>query len=496
MKIVDLVEKFKDRGNKEFNFLLNEIANYVMYEQAMIKKDSESPHSSTIKYRYDEKSYEYINDFISKITFSPKLKIGKGKKVNIKGMPDELYFELKHEMSFSDKIYILDKIKDSFMHLRDDNTMFDFDYKEGCIVIKNIADDFSLECKIPIKALYEFNRKIKRNYDKSAESIKWIDRYLELLKNYPNDKSPSLNLDRRFILRSPRKKYITFKGYNGERLLYYGDYEPKENRMDVKRISRATYESYHTASYVASLVSSVKNSNYPLLDYLYDFNFSCSNEELKNKVISIFNKLEGFYKYAYNNGEYIPYNTLISDLKKLIYSINSQNHGENGLIYDISFVHNMIIKNFIRNARSHANLREEENSTFINNTVIYHDVTHNSYLNGDSEKSIPSFVMSGSKQKFDSLFDEVINNSISNAELFTEMESQYIDGHEDAYEPFLKQLEGFINFAFKLYADDYKITNFNYLNTSVGNASNFVDFLRKILNGTFEYEEGKGIGQR
>ena len=64
MKIVDLVEKFKDRGNKEFNFLLNEIANYVMYEQAMIKKDNGA--NPTIKYRYDEKSYEYINDVFKK----------------------------------------------------------------------------------------------------------------------------------------------------------------------------------------------------------------------------------------------------------------------------------------------------------------------------------------------------------------------------------------------------------------------------------------------
>lgn len=47
-----------------------------------------------------------------------------------------------------------------------------------------------------------------------------------------------------------------------------------------------------------------------------------------------------------------------------------------------------------------------------------------------------------------------------------------------------------------MYADDYEITNNSYLNIPVGNASNFVVFLRKIINGTFEYEDGKGIGRR
>lgn len=38
MTIVELIEGFKNRENKRFNNFLNEVANYVMYEQAMIKK--------------------------------------------------------------------------------------------------------------------------------------------------------------------------------------------------------------------------------------------------------------------------------------------------------------------------------------------------------------------------------------------------------------------------------------------------------------------------
>ena len=74
MKITDLVKKYKQNDNKDREFVevLNEIANYVMYEQAIIKKDNKDD-GSTIKYKYDDKSFKFINYFISKIEFLSKM---------------------------------------------------------------------------------------------------------------------------------------------------------------------------------------------------------------------------------------------------------------------------------------------------------------------------------------------------------------------------------------------------------------------------------------
>lgn len=496
MTIVELIEGFKNRENKRFNNFLNEVANYVMYEQAMIKKDNESYFSSSIKYRFDERSFNYINNFISEITFLPKPVIGKGKKVIIKDMPDEYLFEPKHEMSFSDKIYILDKIKDTFMHIRSDETMYDFDFSDGCIVLKNISDDFSLECKIPFVALYKFNRYVMEDFDKSSPSIMWAVNFLNrtMANNAPKIVNHRNVPGRKQIFRAGWDKLV-IKGENDD-LSFYQQNAFLKLGNSPRRMSREVIEAYHTPSYVASIVSSKSDANYPLLDHLYDFEISCSNEELKKKVNAIFEKIEAFYKHVYENGEYIQYGKLKDNVKDLIYTNNGQNNEEKGLLVDISFVHNAIIKRFIRNARSHANLKEKDGTAFGNAVVSYHDVSYNSYLNGDSEKSIPSFTMVGNKHDFDYLFLEVIDKSKSNAEVFEQMTSQYDVGSEDAFEPFFKQLEDFINFAFKMYADDYEITNNSYLNTPVGNASNFVDFLRKIINGTFEYESGQRIGRR
>ena len=493
MKIVDLVEKFKDRNNVVFNYFLNEIANYVMFEQAMIKKDNGA--NPTIKYRYDEKSYEYINDFISKITFSPKLKIGKGKKVNIKGMPDELYFELKHEMSFSDKIYILDKIKDSFMHLRDDNTMFDFDHKEGCIVIKNIADDFSLECKIPIKALFEFNRKIKRNYDKSAPSFEWIDEFLNSGASLPSRvilSSRSRKVDKfndfREIKASAVTKAILNCGNGDFMFLQKNLGSDFDNHYKV--VTKATYESYHTDSYVALLMASMDEMNYPLLNELYYFDFHCDHPQYKNKMEAIMKYIYNFYASIYFNIDYLNQDDLRKKIMQFIYRYN-QNGEETGILVDISQINNMIIKSFLRNARSHANIKETEESTFHNPIVVYHDVLYNSLLGGYSDKCVPSFVMVGSKKKFDKLFDKITVCSESNSSVIDKIKYDFSDGKDDTLEEFLNQFELFINQAYK-----DKISGSEHLILPIGNASNFVDFLRKILNGTFEYEEGKGIGQR
>ena len=488
MKIVDLVEKFKDRDNKTFNFCLNEIANYIMFEQAMIKKDNGS--NPTIKYRYDSDSYKYINDFFKDITFISKPVIGRGKDVIIKDLPDDLSYELKHEMPFSNKIYILDKIKDSLMHLRGDETMFEFDFAEKCIVLRNIGDDFSLECKIPIISLYKFNRHIKKNYDKSAPSFEWIDEFFNKGASLPSKVilKNGRATDFREIRASSVNRVIFKNGSDDFMFLQRNFSTDSENRFKV--VTKATYESYHTDSYVALLMASMNEMNYPLLNELYGFDFHCDHPQYKNKMEAIMKYIYNFYASIYFNIDYLNQDDLKKKIMQFIYRYN-QNGEETGILVDISQINNMIIKNFLRNARSHANIKETEESTFNNPIVVYHDVLYNSLLGGYSDKCVPTFAMVGSKSKFDKLFDKITVCSKSNSSVIDKIKDEFSNGKDDTLEEILNQFELFINQAYK-----DKISGSEHLILPIGNASNFVDFLRKILNGTFEYEEGKCIGQR
>ena len=63
------------------------------------------------------------------------------------------------------------------MHLNGDDTLYEFDFYEQVIIIKNITNVYSLECKIPFKDLYVFNRIIKYYYDNSAPALEWIDEF-------------------------------------------------------------------------------------------------------------------------------------------------------------------------------------------------------------------------------------------------------------------------------------------------------------------------------
>ena len=71
MKIQELVRKFEEQNVNDaaFNLMLNLVADYTMYEQAIVKKDNISSSESTIKYRYSKNSYKYVNEFFSKIQF-------------------------------------------------------------------------------------------------------------------------------------------------------------------------------------------------------------------------------------------------------------------------------------------------------------------------------------------------------------------------------------------------------------------------------------------
>ena len=168
----------------------------------------------------------------------------------------EYLFEPKHELSFSDKIYILDKIKDVFMHTKSDETMYDFDFSGGNIVLKNIADDYSLECKIPFVTLYKFNRYVMEDFDKSSPSIMWAVNFLN--RNMVNNAPKIVNYrnvpGRKQIFRAGWDK-IVIKGENDD-LSFYQQNAFLKLGNSPRRMSREGVEAYHTPSYVASIVSS------------------------------------------------------------------------------------------------------------------------------------------------------------------------------------------------------------------------------------------------
>lgn len=486
MKIRDLVRKFKDEFNdKKFLFSLNEVANYVTFEQAIIKKDNSSS-GSTIKYRYEDNSYKYINDFFKEIKFISKPVIGTAKKVIIKNLPDEYKYQSKHEMSFSDKIYLLDKIKDSFMHLRNGNTLYDFDFSDGTIVINNQTDQYSLECKIPVSSLYKFNRFIKQDYDKNSPSLDWIQDFFNKNNKWDNIKRlvmPGVNYPV-YEMKLPSARRAIFI----PELNYFCFYQKTASKTGPL-IQRATlnYDSYHTSSYVALLNASKEEVNFSLLDRIYDFDFHCEHPSYVSRMTTIIKNISNFYNSIYSNIDYMSHDLLKRKVLEFLYSIG-QNGKENGLISDISDINNMIIKRFMRNARSHANTKVLKQNDLGNETIIYHDVLYNSLLNDISEKAVPNFAMIGTREEFNALFLEILKEGRSNKDIYDSIAEEFGENRKSTFNDFLRQLEKFI-----IQATKDGIEYSDYLNSPVGNASNFVDFLRKVVDGTFEYEDGKCI---
>ena len=471
----------------KFNNFLNEIASYVMYEQSIIKKDNKNDGSS-IKYRYDAKSFGYINYFISKIEFLSEPVIGSAKKVIIKDLPDSYKYSSKHEISIEEKIYILDKIKDTFMHLHNNETMYEFDEKN--IIIKNKGADYSLECRIPFEALYVFNRCIKYVYDDSTPSLDWIDDFL-VKKNkntYRMYKIKNSNYDLYEIKLSSQKRVVYDPGSG-----FYQFYE-RDNIENLNgksnSISIMEYDSYHTISYISLLKASSEDMNYPLIESLYDFDFHCEHSAYVDKVKMIMKEIIEFYDYISFNIGKIDENKLKIKILEFLFSVG-QNGKEKGLISDISSVNNMIIKKYMRNARSHANNKGVENSSIENEKIIYHDVLYNSLKNPISKKSIPTFTLIGKRKDLNIFFGEIRTCSINNKELYEQIVNELNLGKNDSLELFLQQLSKFINQCSKdniLYA--------NSLKTPIGNSTDFVDFIRKIMNGTFEYEEVKEVKRK
>ena len=76
----------------------------------------------------------------------------------------------------------------------------------------------------------------------------------------------------------------------------------------------------------------------------------------------------------------LNYDFLKQKILEFIYH-TSQNGKKDGLLVDISDVNNLIVKKYMRNARSHANNKGIIDSNFANEAIIYYDVAYNSLQN-------------------------------------------------------------------------------------------------------------------
>ena len=391
---------------------------------------------------------------------------------------------MKHEVPFEDKIYILDKIKDSFMHLRSGDTLYDFDMSDYTIVIRNVGGDYSLECKIPVDELFKFNQRIKLEYDKSTPSLSWVNEFLfksrqmKMMRNvmvhnaFVGDAYEMRNLHDKRAVFNPNTNILSFFERGG---------------TDVKRLDLKDLTSYHTNSYVTLLMASSKDKNYPLLSGLNNFDFHCNNSSYVEQITSITKKMNDFGCNLLSNIEHKKPEVIRKEILEFLYGINKQNNEERGLICALAKVNGEVIKG-LRNARSHANNKGVDNASFGEEKILFYDVLYNSIENTASEKSEPKFAFEGKKKDFDRLFSEIRTNSISNADLYERINNELTLGKSDALELLLDEIDRFIVQAAaddSLYADS--------LILPMGNARDFTDFIRKALNGTFVKDDYKAF---
>ena len=332
------------------------------------------------------------------------------------------------------------------MHLRGNNTLYDFDFRNKTIDIHNSADDFALNCKIPFTTLYKFNRAIKEIYDKET---------------------PPLNLIETFSKERIRKG-VKERAIRRRQFVEENGVHINSPAGFVAAMKNGTLVLYEGIKNVNSLSTKCKVVGKKFMDNYFDM------------MNGIMNRIMKFYDSNTINLEYIDSNKLKNNVENFL----------NNEIGSICRINNFIVTS-LRNARSHANLEETNREIFGNPLMLYHDAHYNSHLNLENEDTIPSFYMIGYKKDFDQLFDKLIDKR-TNPEYFkVDLENELTLGKYDLLEKFLEQFEGLIKQA----RNDLDI-NIEYLYVPIGNAENFIDFIRKVTNGTFVYEANNNIGQR
>lgn len=483
MNVEDLIKIFKnvkdeslDYNIQVINRVINAIADYVMYEQTIVKKDNISSSESTITYRYDAMSYGLICYFIEKITFIREPIVGGNKTVIIEGLPEELKDK---EKELSDKIFILDKIKDSFMHLVDNKTMFEIDPITEEVILKNVSDVYSLECKVLYKNLLEFNYVIKKEYFKLNPDFERLFNEFDIIKDFKEigalftkiDGVRVYNCGRRQIFYKPEVGVllVTETGFDSETL------DHKTSSITINEII-----AYYTYSYLTLLNASKDEKNFPIINSIYKLDFSCKHPAYTSKMQAMITRVKEKYEKLCRDMKYLSEEQVRERVLKILF--NDSNGKETGLLVDISQLNNLVIKNYMRNARAHANNRAVRESSAVNEIIKYYDVANNSEASVNPDDEFFSII--ASRTEFNELFDEINNGSEPTKDTFKKVKESTNNGDFGLLESLLNQLENIISFAGREGYDSVKeLFNSNEFVTD------FIDLIRKSLNGTLKIED-------
>lgn len=449
MNINTLIDTF-NYANKNYNsetqyFLnaINIISNYTMYEQTIIKKDSVSSVKSKIEYTYDKLSYSAIKKLIDNINFIEEPTIGASKEVILLNSSED---EIKN------KIYILDKIKDSFMHLNNDLTMYEFDDEYSKIYINNVSHDFSLKCVIPIKDLKEFNDTIKNNFFIEDDEIKWVSD----IKN-SNKYSNITKYKNIEILKSKEGRVIKING--SPQNIYYKYYQDNDNILESE------YLSYHTYSYLSLLKSTC--FEYPILNSLYNLNIYTNHIEFISKSNSIINNMVNFYTKYSSVYEYLTSEKRANYLSRYM----------SMLINDLSQI-NLYLLSYMRNARAHANKLGDNNYN-----IYYYNVKDNTKKLNQTQESTPTFIIKDTNININKLFEEINDYSITKDD-YTKLITDLINNgvYNEFIDDYLRQVYNYIILCKR----NINNPNIDVLLKERGNASDFVDFIKKTIDNTFD----------
>ena len=434
MNIQELLEKFIQAknnysyGNYDFFNAINTISDYIMYEQSIILKNSINRNTSSITYVYDSVSYDAINDFYDSIKFLSEPIIGTSKSVVIDGLNDPM---------LSKKVYILDKIKDSFMHLDGDNTKYVFSDDSKKVTIRNVMSDYSLECEIDISALRYFCDIIKEYYVEVDKELQWID-YLRISHN--------LGID----IIEKKEGVLKIESIEGTPEKIYSS----TNEKGVFRRTESDYLSYHTYSYLTSL-NSERKDNYPIIASLYSEDVFCDNPSYKAQFQSILDVMNGRFEALTRNVDniYIPNEVKIKQAINLLdYCIKS-----------IGSLNGQMVRS-LRNARAHANKTASGDGN-----IYFFDLEDNTSLSTDYK-----FALRINNQLFITLCNEI--NYCPTLVDYTNSIHNEIASKE--FNLLFEYFEYLNTFLYHALFNGYDIHN---LLNCVGNHGNVIDILCEVL---------------
>lgn len=454
---------------------INALADYTMYEPMIVKKNYITNNQSTISYTYNTNLNQTVRSFYSTIQFDEPPQIGKAKKVEIKGAPvgtNQTEIDDLEKM-----IYVLDKIKDSLMHLDGDETKFTFVDGKFEIKIVNQMSDYSLKCRIPIEEIINFSSYIRNNCCTEDKEIRRTTMFIDfskfashLLKKFDNSVRIVRVRGRKFVLTDdglfaydPSK----IKGINSPKQQYY---------------SLKGYNTYHTNSYLTSLYVSQESANFPLLPELYLTDFDCNHIEYTKNCEKILERYRDFMNMYRIISPYLPEAEKEKKLTEFFIKVNPAGK-ISGAIYDLALINNLIVKNCLRNARAHANKKEDDTDEKLH----LEDRKEN-----DSSTNPPEFSMVISNAKFNNLLNTITRRNYTNADIGSNIAVDISAGDSSGYflDTFLKQMQLFIE---KCDQQGINKSLSQELLNPVDNANNFVDYLRQSIDGTYAKVTPKGL---